>query len=748
MPPTLFVAGSLRSPTGDQKEQEMLNKIVPIDHCEKWFKDRLTLTGVHNRVLILKAGTASSKSTGFVAEMYMRIVKGYKYGKRGLIVTQPRIITAVKNVEQILSVPAYAGKLKKGTDIGWSTQYDKLRPERYGILSATVGTLTAQMTISTNEEILRMYQMIMIDETHERNIQTDAVIYMLYKFLEQNKDRPECPFVVFMSATFDPDTFIKYFKTLDDKFSLANNFIHVVGQSVGYDINWPDESEINYNEKLPRMAAKVVEKILVNGKDDHEDSCDILIFMPGAKEIRETEEELLPIITDAYKSGLGFSLIVPISSKEMEEKSVSYRNLDKKNKDIKTEAPDGKMISPRRKIVISTAVAETGLTLDQLKYVIENGFHRSSLFNPNQSARSIITEPAPKSRTTQRFGRVGRKTRGSVYPLYSLETYSHFPEQQFPEILTNDYSDALLTILVEQIKDSSGNIDIAKDIIPEDIKMLTEPTIAGKLYAYDAAYKLGMIVPGVSPGSVRVTKIGAVSSKLGVKMANARLLAAGHINGYSVYDLVALVSTLEVSTGRDFEKVNFIPAYNYFYGEQGAKVKAAVSDDFIDLMTFTVYILSQFDKGIPNVAELAEEMKTSEKLIISILTHRDQLMNNLLVNGYGIIDPNHYSIYSRKESVAHDSFANIVTRLKYCIHDTWKYSVLTLEDDGRYYHNGLPVRVPHFKRNEILPLTGKDEVILPKLLIFDQLDSTIDMGKNRITAPRISTMSGYCYLDH
>lgn len=744
MPPTLFVPGSLRSPVNDPEEQERLNKIVPIDHCEKWFEQRLRLTGVYNRVLILKAGTASSKSTGFVAEMYMRIVQKYTYGRRGLICTQPKRITAIKNVDQIISVPIYAKKLKKGVDIGWSTQFDKLKPERFGILSATVGTLTAQMASNNDADILKMYQMIMIDETHERNIQTDTVILMLYEFLERNKDKPECPFVVFMSATFDPNEFVRYFKTIDGQFSLANNFIHVVGQSVGYDIFWPEESSINYSEKLSKMAAKNVAKILETGNDDTEDSCDILIFMPGNKEIQETEQELMPIIANAYSRGLGLSLILPISSKEMEENSINYRYLDKKNSDIITTAPDGKQMAPRRKIVISTAIAETGLTLDQLKYIIENGFHRGSLFNPNYSTRSIITEVAPKSRITQRFGRVGRKTRGSVYPLYSLETYSHFPEQQFPEILINDYSDAILMILMEKIRDSSGNIDLSKDIYPEKINMLTNPTTATKNYTYEMSYKLGMITPGTNHDSIRLTKIGAVSARLGIKMTSARLLAAGVINGYSVYDLVSLVSALEVTTGRDFEKVNFIPAYRYFYGESAEKVRAAISDDFIDIMTFMTFIVRQFDSGIPNLESIFKELKTNEKIVVDILTHRDQLLTNMLTIGYSVIGPERYSLY---ENTKADTFANILVRVKYCLHDAFKCGVLRLNSDGNYYFHGIQVRVPHFKRNELLALTGLEQIIYPKLLVFDYLDSTIDMGKIKVTAPRISTMSGYCYID-
>lgn len=770
MPPTLFVPGSLRDPDGNVANQATLDSIVPIDYSTKWFKDRINLTGLHNRLLILKAGTASGKSTGFVAETYLRVVVNSPHGRRGLICTQPRIITAIKNVLQI--TPFYK-QLKIGHDIGWSTQYDKMRPKRFGILSATVGTLTAQMSLASDEDIMNSYQMILIDETHERNLQTDSVILMLYNFMKRNADNIRCPFIVFMSATFDPTVFTSFFRALDPEVSLTNNFIHVVGQAVGYDIMWPDR--IDPKKKIWELAAETVNDICRTGSEDPEDSCDILIFMPGSVEIEETSKALVPIVDKLHHEGFGLCAVLPISAKEVELNSESYRNLDKLNADIRIRAKDpttGKetLQAPRRKIVISTAVAETGLTLDQLKYVIETGFHRATLFNPNFSINTLLTESAPKSRVTQRFGRVGRKTRGTVRPLYTRQTYEHFLDQQFPEIIVNDFGDILLSVLMEQVKDSSGQVDIERDIDISEINMLTNPAISMKEMALEKAYKLGLIRPKISNtedsnniNKIRLTKIGAVSSKLSLKLTSARLLASGHIFGYSVYDLVGLIAALEESSARDFEKAKIQDIYTAVYGISGPRIKALLSDDFIDLLVIVSFIVLQFDAGIPDLMAICAQYKLPHETIKYILIRRDQLMNNMLTLGYNVT-MEHSIIPARlpangpvdigganiMQKNSEDQFTDNITRLKYCIHDSFKTNMIELVD-GIYKHKGLKVSVPHFKRSEIQQLLGSandsGEVIFPKYLIFDQLTGSVSGGIYKIVASRVSTVSGYCYLD-
>jgi hypothetical protein len=330
--------------------------------------------------------------------------------------------------------------------------------------------------------------------------------------------------------------------------------------------------------------------------------------------------------------------------------------------------------------------------------------------------------------------------------LYTKETFDAFLDQQFPEIIVNDFGDILLNVLMEQVKDSSGSVDESRDIVVADINMLTNPASAMINMAYERAYKLGLIRPSPTTGAIRLTKMGAISSKLSVRLTNARLIASGHVFGYAVYDLVNLVAALETVSGRDLEKIKFDDVYTRVYGSSGPLIRALVSDDFIDIIVLMHFAISTFDKGIPNFEAFCTEHKLPHKVIVDIFVRRDQLMSNMLTLGYNITrGPSICPSGSDDPRITFNTEA--LTRLKYCLHDSFKTNILELGDDGQYKHKGIRVSVPHFKRSEIKALTGVDQVVFPKYLVFDTLTGVIQGARAVVTAYRVSTMSGYCYLD-
>lgn len=707
MPPTIFVPGSLRDPNDDPAGTEALKNIVPIDHCEAFFKARMNLTGPKNRLLILKAGTASAKSTGFVAEMYSRVVVGSPHGRRGMIVTQPRVLTAIKNVSQITSVPAYS-KLKEGIDIGWSTQYNKLRPKKYGILSATIGTLVAQAILNGIDSLVDSYQMICIDETHERSLQTDLVILMLRDLLEKYKDDVRCPFVVFMSATFDPTIFVKYFNV-----TLEDNFIHIVGQSVGYDVHWPEK--IDSTIPLWKMAANVVKDIIIAGDDDTEDSCDILIFMPGALEIDETVKALRDVVADTIDAH-GFTYVMGISSKDIAAESIAYKNLDKKNSEITI-----KDKTPKRKVVISTNIAETGLTLDELKYVIDSGYHRGTIFNPILQTDTLLTEATPKSRVTQRFGRVGRKTRGHVYPLYTRETFEGFVDQQYPEMVTSNFSEVALPIL--SVTTPNGR----------ELGLISNPPAESFNHAFNLLYKIGAITH-----DMKMTSIGKFIIDMSVKPSHGRLIAGSIIHGYNTLEVIGLVSFLEEFSGRDLVAVNYDAVYEKYFPSRGRIIKALIADNFIDILLLGKYIVDLFETSLPDIDDIVVKdlgMKPAD--VKRFLTRRDQLLLTSLSIGFDV---------TKGDSVTNGDLPTMITRLKYVIHDAFKVNLLFLKDGG-YTYKGVRIVVPLFKSNHLRNVLGIDEVVYPSCIAFDEISGEIKDGVITYTAYRASAMSGYVYVD-
>ena len=262
--PTLLIKGNLFS--DDPEERKRLSDYVPIDYIVDWFKQRINKPGIENRVLTLLSETASGKSTTLAPYLYKNFVMG-KNGAPGILQTQPRIITAIGVVKQILP---YNPFLRLEKNIGWSTGYNKLRPrEVNGILSATIGTLAQILKSNTDEEIMKRYKFILIDETHERDLQTDMTLYMLKNLLMRTKDNVNSPFVVLMSATFDPVSILNYYGVKKE-----TNFIWCMGQSHPINEVW-DWNNGHTVSDYCKSAADVVQLILDENPDDDPSQADL-----------------------------------------------------------------------------------------------------------------------------------------------------------------------------------------------------------------------------------------------------------------------------------------------------------------------------------------------------------------------------------------------------------------------------------------------------------------------------------------
>lgn len=785
--PTLYTPGSLRDPEGRTGiEQERLNDIVPIDHIIKWISDRKDLTGLDNRMVVVKAGTSSGKSTALPAEIFLRLVR-YWFPKRGIICLQPKVITSIKNVHQILQVADYRAELKLGVDIGWSTQYDKLKPKKLGILSATIGTLTAIMNSSSDSEIMDKYSVIMVDETHERGLNTDMAILMLWNFLIRNANNSRCPFVMFMSATFDPIEIIDYFKMAPggSNISLLGNFINVTGRAYPIETHWPES--FAYNDGFTAMAAKRTYEICMADINDTEGPQDILIFMPGNMEIMETENAIKKVAVDVYNAGGGMISLLAIDSRAVTSENMSVQLLDVDCSEYTVMSPDKKHVHPRRKVVISTNVAETGLTLNNLKYVIDAGFNRGMEFNPNFNTRTLKTDAAPKSRITQRRGRVGRKSPGHFYPLYTEMTFDAMQDQQFPDIVVDDFGQIIMPVLVEHTKNQEGLPDMNRPIDISKIKMLTQPPRASLLNALEKAYKLGMIRPSGVPNnckakkeetniststntstdtstdslhdnlqSVTVTPMGLMCVKMNIHMEVARMIFGGHIYKYSVYDCLLMAVALEISA-RDLEKAK----WNNIYAAAMIKDmslneimetvpvpndiirrRILVADNFIDLLMLMHACIRMFSEDIDK-DKFLKFIEVKDSVLELLMLRRDQLMNQCLVLGFDIQTNLEETISNI--NVHPEVWATRLTRIKYIIHDAFMGNLLIL-NEGRYMYKGIVVSIPPWPRQEIKTILGvTDDIVYPKILAFANLTVTSKNGKAVTTAERISALSGYVY---
>lgn len=735
--PTLLVKGKLSS--NDPSMQSTLDSQVPVEYIVNWLRDKSSLTGLVNRVLILRSETASGKSTLLPPAVY----KVFK-GTRGIICTQPRVITAIENVREIIK---WNKDLVLGHNIGWSTKYNKIKPKRYGLLSATIGTLTAQLTSWSDEEIMNAYSVIMIDETHERDLNTDMTIYMLKNFLLRCGDRKECPMVIFMSATFDPKPFLTYFNLSD------SNFIKVIGATAPIDERWDWNGDRTVSD-YTRAASDVVKLIIESNPLEDPATADILIFMPGKKEFTETKKWLSIVNKELYnKHKVAFS-ILSIDGNAVRDRTIDYRYLSDVPVNKHQVTIDGARVIATRRVIISTNVAETGLTLSNLKYVIDSGFNRELEYNPVHNVNGLITKPAPQSRIRQRRGRSGRLFPGVFYPLYPKWIYDRLPELQLPQIATDDVSTIYLNIIAEQLKTKqSFNIN--------DIDMITLPAPDASKASLEKLYSLGLInIDNTGSCGITLSEYGKHALAIGGRPEIARMVLSSFTYMASAIDCITMGAW---TTLRKNTKISWAHVYQMGLSSVSKdikhmyEIKLLISDDLIDgiiMMNAIKYIFKTNEpaNAIKALRTWTESVGWDYNSALEFISTREDMINSYLSESFDLFrhDKNALSVTPSNELM------NCIIRLKYCIADGFRCNLLSHgiieggHDTASKYLSteyksklGLSVTV-----NDFMPNGPIKTRLIPKRILYSGLSLKLNpSGIYDVIPDYISVMDGYVPID-
>lgn len=758
--PTLLVQGNLKDPKGRPAVQKKFDKYErPIDYIIERYKNAWNKAGASAKIYVLKAQTASGKSTANVAEVFKECMLGSPEQKL-MLVTQPKVITAINNISQITEFNEPI--IETGRNIGWSTGSNKNKPvEKPAILSATIGTLTQQLKNWDDEKFISTYRFIMIDEVHERSIDIDTTLAMLKNVFERNKNNPDFPFIVLMSATLDPEVFLDYYGIPED------NFIFVSGASNEIVEHWDIEEPVR---NLAGAIKDTVHKICTDvGKDDLPEEADVLVFLPGAQEITLAYGELGKLNEDL---GGDFSLL-KIEGRAVREENEDYKKAFYPAGSYTERLRSGKEFKPKRRVILSTSVAETGLTLDNLKYALDAGFNKEIEFNPHYGINILATKPAPKSRITQRRGRVGRKFAGHFFPLYPKSLYDQFPRQQKPEIVIQDIMPAFIGLLQDQMKSLKG-----KEFALEKLDMVTRIPTDFLISACNRAYKLGLISPRIKNDpeafdldfsdtdtpekilsmlthtkkvSYGITPIGLIMNKFGMySMESFRMILAGFSWDVSITDLATIAAYLELSP-RDFAlSMKKQPRWDMIFADSKIgsfttydQLKLIISDDFIKGIVLYSAISQKmasgktFSAGVKAVRDFCEKAQIKEGGVMTFIQIREEIIEQCINAGLGIFAHEDKTLREADKK----TFMTIIIKLKHCIYDGYKCNYLMHIGDGRYAGIGaIPVNVPR---------TIGHEGSFPQYVLFDKLSSKQDpkSGLYIITTDRISMMSGYVSID-
>lgn len=369
-----------------------------------------------NQVVVLEGETGSGKTTQVPQFL---VESGYTDNGQIVCCTQPRRVAATsvaKRVAQEMDVPV-------GDAVGYTIRFEDMTSNNTVLKYLTDGMLLRE---GMTDPLLDRYSCIVLDEAHERTLSTDVLMGLLKGML---KKRPSLR-VVIMSATLDASKFQDYFD--------GAPLLSVRGRMFPVEILYSPKPENDYVEAAVRTACQIHET---------EPEGDVLIFLTGEEEIEESCRKIEEQIhATALSKDVGPVMVIPL-----------YSSLppDKQNQ-IFCDAPPPRRPNgpPGRKIICSTNIAETSLTIDGVVYVVDTGFSKQKIYNPRVRVESLLVQAISRASAKQRSGRAGRTRPGKCFRLYTEEAFRNdLSPTAHPEILRSNLGNVVLNLRMLGIED-------------------------------------------------------------------------------------------------------------------------------------------------------------------------------------------------------------------------------------------------------------------------------------------------------
>ncbi|XP_057952241.1 pre-mRNA-splicing factor ATP-dependent RNA helicase DEAH1-like isoform X2 [Malania oleifera] len=394
----------------DEPHTESLDNLMAKSALEKLQEERKTLPiyryrdellqAIHDhQVLVIVGETGSGKTTQI--PQYLHEAGYTKRGKVGC--TQPRRVAAMSvaaRVSQEMGV-------KLGHEVGYSIRFEDCTSEKTVLKYMTDGMLLREFL---GEPDLAGYSVVMVDEAHERTLSTD-ILFGLVKDIA--RFRPDLKLLI-SSATLDAEKFSDYFDSAP--------IFKIPGRRFPVEIHYTRAPEADY------LDAAIVTALQIHVTQS---PGDVLVFLTGQEEI-EAAEEILKHRTRGLGTKIAELIICPI-----------YANLPTElQAKIFEPTPEG-----ARKVVLATNIAETSLTIDGIKYVIDPGFCKMKSYNPRTGMESLLITPISRASAMQRAGRSGRTGPGKCFRLYTaFSYYNEMEDNTVPEIQRTNLANVVLTL--------------------------------------------------------------------------------------------------------------------------------------------------------------------------------------------------------------------------------------------------------------------------------------------------------------
>jgi ATP-dependent helicase HrpA len=508
---------------------------------------------IRDHQVVIVAGETGSGKTTQLPKICLELGRGApgRDGRPRMIGhTQPRRIAARSVSERI----AEELGTELGDLVGYQVRFTDRTSKRSRVKVMTDGILLAELQ---RDRSLKRYDTIIIDEAHERSLNIDFLLGYLKQLLPK---RPDLKLII-TSATIDPERFAEHFS---DQSGKPAPIVEVSGRTYPVDVRYRPlmalrdgsslaSSGTAHDDEGDLVARDPTEAIVEAIKElSREGPGDVLVFLPGEREIRDTAEALQPL-ADGPRGIDVLPLYSRLSAAEQHRVFAPARN-------------------SRRRVVLATNVAETSLTVPGIRYVVDTGVARISRYSSRTKVQRLPIEAISQASANQRSGRCGRVAAGIAIRLYGEEDFEGRPEFTDPEILRTNLASVILQMT------ALGLGDIAR------FPFLEPPDRRNVQAGQQLLEELGAI------SGQRLTKVGQrlarlpIDPRLGRMLLEAERLAC-------VRDVLVIVAALSLQDPRERPGADR-PAEQARADQSHARFKAEGSD-FLTWLNVWGYLREQ-----------------------------------------------------------------------------------------------------------------------------------------------------------
>jgi pre-mRNA-splicing factor ATP-dependent RNA helicase DHX15/PRP43 len=387
--------------------------------------------------------------------------------------TQPRRVAAMSIAQRV----AAEADVALGGAVGYCVRFDERRRDDTAIVFLTDGMLLRE---AVSDPLLAAYSVVLVDEAHERTVQTDLLLGLLKGILAKRTGTAAPLHIVVMSATLDVAKFQAFFE--------GAPVVTVPGRTFSVDKQYVASA-------APEMVDAAVAAVLRIHRAEPLGG-DVLVFLTGERDIRRA---CAALASSGGGGGAGRLVVLPLyGSLPLDEQRRVF-------------APVG---PGDRKVVVATNIAETSITIDGVVFVVDCGQVKQSHYNPDARMDCLLPTWESQAAAEQRAGRAGRTQNGKCYRLFSAEQFAKLPPQTYPEMQRSNLTDIVLTIL---------RLGVA-DIVSFPFVDAPSPPVL-----QDALTQLHLL--GAIDDDMRLTPLGKAMAEVPVDCCAARMLLCAQAYG-------------------------------------------------------------------------------------------------------------------------------------------------------------------------------------------------------------------------